>query len=609
MAYGKGDNKDKLKRMAEGGQAVMSGELIALRAACLAALETYAARVFPDTLARERPSGRDLDALMLEVQKDIRASGLNSVWAEKMRLMAKSAIAEQWKRGQKTLFGRLKHIASPGREPDAGGNLVFVNLPEGFRDLPEAERRALQDLADSLDFRQAMALFRDILEDRSSLPAGRQALLRALLAGVEARFGRPEWKEDAVLQLTLDGRCVRGETPALDRAKARLTEALRAGGSADVAFEVSASRAHGPAIQVQACLPLAVSRRMRDGRSSVGVLVLELGPETMRTRIVTVREPSAPDVFVPGAAPVTTVVAEDFGFAKTSSLVVLRAKTPVSPERLAMVAGQNLKGEDTPPKMGKAETHEYLTSHVSDDAEVEVLARVQMDGRPFLARVRERCLEIDCLRSEIDRGYNRLERIRAEINRMLGREATELIDETAPSLTLPPKEAKRLIDMHGRFFRLLDGLNRLKSKRRAVCRSIDGLKRSWFGFVSTAKADLAEAHGAVAIREDLTVLAIPTDDPGYRGRTFNKMMNNGSKGQYIRRSDAKLAWRGIARIVLPSYYSSVTDWRTGTVDKGQRKKTDTFRGSDGRTWDADLHAAEMLARWLFLKPKPLPATL
>jgi hypothetical protein len=39
------------------------------------------------------------------------------------------------------------------------------------------------------------------------------------------------------------------------------------------------------------------------------------------------------------------------------------------------------------------------------------------------------------------------------------------------------------------------------------------------------------------------------------------------------------------------------------VDKGQRSGP-TFRARDGTQWDADLHAAELLARWLFLRPKP-----
>ena len=86
-------------------------------------------------------------------------------------------------------------------------------------------------------------------------------------------------------------------------------------------------------------------------------------------------------------------------------------------------------------------------------------------------------------------------------------------------------------------------------------------------------------------------------------KSANKMINNGAKGQYTRRADDTLAWRGIATLKLPSFYTSSTDWRTGTVDRGQRSGS-RFRARDGAEWDADLHAAELLARWLFLRPKP-----
>ena len=96
---------------------------------------------------------------------------------------------------------------------------------------------------------------------------------------------------------------------------------------------------------------------------------------------------------------------------------------------------------------------------------------------------------------------------------------------------------------------------------------------------------------------------MPTDDPAYNGRTFNKMINNGSKGHYILRSKNTLTWRGIASVKIPSFYTSSTDWRNGKVDKVQRRGEVFQAASDGRVWDADLHAAEMIGRHLFLKPQ------
>jgi len=81
------------------------------------------------------------------------------------------------------------------------------------------------------------------------------------------------------------------------------------------------------------------------------------------------------------------------------------------------------------------------------------------------------------------------------------------------------------------------------------------------------------------------------------------MINNGSKGQYILRSRNTLTWRGIASVKIPSFYTSSTDWRNGKVDKDQRRGAVFRAASDGRIWNADLHAAEMIGRYLFLKPK------
>lgn len=289
-----------------------------------------------------------------------------------------------------------------------------------------------------------------------------------------------------------------------------------------------------------------------------------------------------------------TVVAEDFGFTNTSSIVVLRSRTPIGEEALARIGGHNGGGEK---KVTKTQAKTYLEDHMSRD-DVEVLETVQFDGRDFLRRVKTYAAKVDRLRSEIDRLYNRLDRIRAEINVVARAEPGALVPEVA---AMP--DHTRYVAMHTRFFRLLRAIDCLKEARRAVYRTVAGLKKSWFGFVAQRKADLAAKHDAVVVTEDLDILAVPTDDPAYKGRTFNKMINNGSKGQYILRSKNTLTWRGISSVKIPSFYTSTTDWRHGKVDKDQRRGAIFRASSDGRVWDADLHAAEMIGRYLFLKPK------
>ena len=132
---------------------------------------------------------------------------------------------------------------------------------------------------------------------------------------------------------------------------------------------------------------------------------------------------------------------------------------------------------------------------------------------------------------------------------------------------------------------------------------MEGIKRSWFGWLANQKAKLARDHHAAVVREDLTLVAKEKERPGYFGRTFNKMTNNGAKGQYLRIASAKLRWFGIPEVTVPSYYTSCTDVRHAVVDKRQRKTQDRFVARvDGRVMQADLHAALTIALYALLRP-------
>lgn len=591
MAYGKGSTKTDLKRMADLGQTPMTPELAELRRACLVTVRDMARAVWPEAISDPRPGGKELDAVLLRVQSGASRRGFNNVWAEKMRLLAKSAVSEQWKRAQACLFGRLKHVSVRAETPAKDGTRRLVNLPEAWTTLlSEEDVAALQARADALDFREAMALFRDLRSGNAGLTPLQADALRALEAAVSARFGCPEWSDEAAIQLHLDYRCLRGGAEALATALSGLASALDGSGPGTALIEISSHRPRGPAIRVPLRLPRAVVERHRDDPDQkVGSLVLELGPDRLRPKAVLLRAPRAPD---PVGA--TVVLAEDFGLVNTSSLVVARCADGITAERLAFARSEP----------GKRETKRYLETHVSGD-EVEVLERVQLSGRAFLARIAGHASRIDTLRAEIDRGYNRLKRLKAEINRIAGQEPEAPVPEAPGGVQgeMSRSETARYLGMHGRFFRILSGLGKLKARRRALYRKIDAVKRSWFGHVSNIRAALAEKHGAVVVREDLSILAAEKKGPDYKGRTFNRMINNGAKGQYTRRADDKLAWRGIATLKLPSFYTSSTDWRAGKVDRAQRAGS-VFTDRDGIVWDADLHAAEMLARWLFLRPKP-----
>ena len=589
MAYGKGKNKDFVKRMVELGTLPTTTELSELRTRILSAIEVMAKSIWPDDVLTSLPQGKDIDAVMLKMQSELSKSGLNSVWGEKARLLATAAVLGQWNRAHRILLGKLRNIGALGDTPMADGTRRLVNLPEKFsRSLRKDDIVRLQAEAASRDFAGTIRLFRDLASSDSGFTANQAEALRAMASSVRDRFRCPEWQQDATIPVYLDYRCLRGGKSALAAILGSLGSALAQNSATKLGLALAGVSPRQSVIAIPLRVARAVSEnigRHGGGEIAVGSLLIELGPSHVRPKMVVTRAPSAPPV-----AGCRTVVAEDFGFANTSSIVVLRSRTPIGEDALSRISGHN---DGDAKKLTKTQAKMFLESQVAGD-DVEVLQTVQFDGRDFLLRVSAHAAKVDKLRSEIDRLYNRLDRIRGEINVVAEVEASAIVPEVA---AMP--DHSRYMAMHSRFFRLLKAVGRVKEARRTVA----GLKKSWFGCVAQRKADLAAKHDAVVVTEDLDIVAVPTDDPAYKGRTFNKMINNGSKGQYILRSRNTLTWRGIASVKVPSFYTSSTDWRNGKVDKGQRRGAIFRAASDGRVWDADLHAAEMIGRYLFLKPK------
>jgi hypothetical protein len=585
--------------MADLGCVPLCPELARLRLESLRALKAMAEAVWPDDVLAPVPSGKELDSVLLRIQSDCSKRGFNNVWAEKARLQAKSALLEQWKRAQRNLFGRLKHISTVGDTPMEDGTPRLVNLPEEFsRTLSEADVSQLQELADGLDFKQAMKLFQDLKVGDANLPGHHATALRAMADIARQRYGIPQWNDEAVVQLHLDYRCIRGGKDVLGATLQGLGEALRSDRPNSDSVPLTSVSPRGDVIS----LPLNLIRPVIEklgGQGSEGQrvvsLVLEIGQTSAQAKMVVVRPPVARPV-----AGHRTVVSEDFGYANTSSMTVLRSTAPISQERVDFALSN--PGE----KLSK----QFLESCFSRD-EVELLETLQFDGADFMGRIMEQAKKVDRLRSEIDLVYNRMARIRREMNLVAGNVLNALVPLEIPEgiLALDPERTKRYADMHRRFFKGLAHVVRLKEIRRAVYRAVAGLKKAWFGHVANRKAELAEKHEAVVASEGLSLVAIPLDDPAYKGRTFNRMFNNGSKGQYSRRSENTLKWRGIPSIKVPSFWTSSYDWWNGTVDKAQRKGKIFTAKSNGRVWDADLHAAETIGRYLFLRSKAETAAL
>jgi hypothetical protein len=231
-------------------------------------------------------------------------------------------------------------------------------------------------------------------------------------------------------------------------------------------------------------------------------------------------------------------------------------------------------------------------------------------GRKFLSCIAGHADKIDGLRARIDLGYAKLGLLRGLRAKPLGLGPAERIPDEHRDLPGKPAAlvhgdglVRRLL---ARFFRLLDQIQQLKELRRDTYRKIGAAKGCWFGWLSTREAETAMALNAAVVRENATFVAVPTDDPKYRGRTFNKMVNNGARALYEAIASAKLAWLGIPESRIPSWFTSLADLVASTVE-GTKRNGERVTDASGREWRADEHAGLTIAAWLLLRARNIVA--
>jgi hypothetical protein len=594
LAYGKGNNKDREKRMADLGRSSISANFVKLRQLVISACGIMADSIWPESITDDLPDANQIDAAMLAAQAKLKGV-LNSVWAEKARLMAKSAVLQQVRRARNNLFGRFKHLSTVGDTPLPDGMPRLVNFPEEWSSrLSAADVAAMQAVADSMDYAGAINLFQRLESGKAvtGLTKLQWDALLGMLSLVKERFNKPQWDStDATVQLHLDYRCLPGgratQTALLDGLTNAAKRLLETEDKMPVtnSFLVSGVVARGTPLKLTATVRAEVVNRLlepvaKDSEVSFTSLVLEIGPHEVTIKGVISHQPKMLSL-----DQVEHLVGLDFGYFNTAAAVAVKNDGKLDAEWL----------EDTA-DWSKAKAKAYLETHCHDG---EAVKQMLFKGRNFLDAIAGHCAHINKLRSEIDRLYNRLGRLKHEINCLLGQPDVALVD-----LEMAPGNDQRLNCLVQRFAKLLATVGKLKLLRRMVYRSIDGLKKSWFGWVTTQVVGLCRKLKAAYVREDLTVIAAEKDKPEYKGRTFNKMINNGSKGQFTRRASAKLKWYGIPEFKVPSYYTSSTDVRYGVVDKSQRIGEVFTAKHDGRQWHADVHAALTLALWPILKAKP-----
>ena len=345
-------------------------------------------------------------------------------------------------------------------------------------------------------------------------------------------------------------------------------------------LELSNPTPNGPRIRLPLCLRSKTLQRLgKQGR--VRSFVVELWPESTRVKVVFCKQKPEPLRL----SEVKAIVGRDFGYANTCTYAVAKVTNPLEEKEVQQRS-----------KLDKKGAKKFLSSHVQE--EQNIVARLRFEGGRFLALMNKHSEHIDRLSSQIDGIYNKIERLKALLVNSLALEADTLISkETKPS-------DKLLSRVHEKFFLLLEQVWSLKQKRRVLYEKMGGVRKSWFGFVSNKEVELAIEHGALVVREKLSLEPIEKKSCGYKGRAFNRMLRDGARGLYEAMAWAKLEYWGVKEVGVGAWYTSSTCPRHGVVEKKMRKSQSMFVCElCAEKKHADEQAAEVLANYLLLKKK------
>lgn len=648
MAYGKGKSAEEydyraiplvVGRLTSAKSALISD----LRGKCQATLREMGPAVFSPEPLLGSLSAKDTDRNLLAVQKRV---PLNTAYAERCRLSVRAASLEHNKRYFKQLAGRLRFVAGeiPVAEQKAqeilqpDGSLIQVtrrywHVPIEVQDAVTAAE--LEQLAAIAEAGQAIKLFRQLVlcgpwkpAEVFDLGATQWAIVRDIHARVQQRHREPVFgREDAVISLPLQYQVFsstdaapRATRPSMkllsddEKAAARKAAAAQARQSATrFALEIdrgvagiledSTNRQHAFFLDIagpvphgkRIRLPLAVDRATLEplltaaGKQfTANSLTLDLNPDgSVGVRLVVAQprlEPEPVDQF-------DYVAGRDFGYKNTITLSVVKLEQRLDLEQVEAIR-----------VFTKEQTKAFYENHVAR-APLQVQYRIQMSGKPFLDRIQQLADGIEAYTSRIDKAYNTLFVMKRELTAALG------LDTDARLQTKLAARGTPEYDRLQAFFHLLGRINSLKIERRKRYATIAAVKKHWFGYLSSLEVRIAREWNAIHVREHLTNEAIERDDPKYKGRVFNKMINHGARGQYNRRCDDKLAWNGIPSVALPSWYTSTTCVRHASVNAAQRRgavfSCPQCKKDGNWPWrrDADENASDTIAMTLALVPK------
>jgi len=598
MAYGKGQ-KNVLRRSIPCGQTMLHSALLPagkrndvliIRAKFLSAANRFVDAVFnPEPLNNDR-SGDDIHSALTSLQKKME-SGFNKAYTEKARLAVPSAIAQDEERYLNRLCGRLRHCATRTNEKDPLKR-QYLNIPASIRDKVAPDiLAALERKMATLGYQGVINLFRQVIIKKGTKGLTRKEamVVRAIHAECLAKYAKPVFGTDSrfACQMNLDYRVIRSSTDPVTRIDdaARLL-VDRNNRKYYYFLEISSPTPRGLPVRIPVVMTARTLKRF-DSLSKVSSLSLVIHPDSLVFRAIISKpdQKALPDK-------ITHIVSRDFGMVNTVCLSVARLgdEDILDEEKLKRIS-----------RFSKEDALEYLQNNFHTNE--NIVFRVKFSGRKFLDSIEATCLRIDRLKQQIATGYNSLEKLKSIICGYLGVDEKEQFSKDLLS------EDPYIQHIYQKFFRLLDHIVCMKRLRIDLYRKIASLRRAWFGFLTNQECLLAQKYNAALVREDLTLLPKEKESPGYRGRLFNKMINNGSKGQYIRRASDKLKWDGIPELVVPSYYTSSACTVHCLVDASMRRKETFFCPECGVPEHADMHAADTIANYFLLQPASQQVTL
>ena len=387
--------------------------------------------------------------------------------------------------------------------------------------------------------------------------------------------------DDFTLQLHIDARMVSTDqsTTALDIRKG---VGFLLKDSKNVRYhrflDISGVAAREDRIRVPLVLSRKIAKKLESTNPEWSSLILEISKDTFGVRLVA----GKPQDAVPYK--VKAFIGRDFGYANTVSISVALCDEYIDIESIRNGLKDLTSKEAVESFIAKNELY----------ANPVIVERVRFEGRAFLNRIKTLCDKIDGYKSKIDIAYNEINELKAEIKKDLN-----LLDDQWIT-----KEMNNKHKSVRRFLHTFAKINDLKKIRRSIYRKITAIKKAWFGMLGNTEVALAKKYDAAIVREDLTVEAIENDSPEYKGRVFNKMINNGSKGQYQKRASDKLLFNGVAEIVVPSWYTSRACFKHSKImGKKSRKGEKIYLSCCGHHDHADEHAADTIATYGLMREK------